>query len=221
MLFLRYASVVLCFKTHHFQQNDVCLVFSAIFVSLWLKILFPSPRVFSFFLSVLSVCSCENFCVNSSPLVVALPCRASVLKIIRPEMIRRRKYLVGALFATVAVGLASRKWPGLLPAGLGKYPGDALWAGMVYWAVAFVAPSAPLIRVAAYAMAISYLDELSQLYQAAWINQIRATTIGHLLLGSAFSWLDLLAYTVGVWLCSAIEVILLKVFRDRPKELTN
>jgi len=92
---------------------------------------------------------------------------------------------------------------------------------MVYWAVAFVAPSAPLIRVAAYAMAISYLDELSQLYQAAWINQIRATTIGHLLLGSAFSWLDLLAYTVGVWLCSAIEVILLKVFRDRPKELTN
>ena len=70
-------------------------------------------------------------------------------------------------------------------------------------------------------MAISYLDELSQLYQAAWINQIRATTIGRLVLGSAFSWLDLLAYTVGVGLCNAIEVILLKVFRDRPKELTN
>ena len=139
----------------------------------------------------------------------------------RTGMVRRRKYLVGALFATVAVGLASRKWPWLLPAALGKYPGDALWAGMVYWAVAFVAPSAPVIRVAAYAMAISYLDELSQLYQAAWINQIRATTIGHLLLGSAFSWLDLLAYTVGVWLCNAIEVILLKVFRDRPKELTK
>ena len=138
----------------------------------------------------------------------------------RTGMVRRRNYLV-PLFATVAVGLASRKWPWLLPAALGKYPGDALWAGMVYWAVAFVAPSAPVIRVAAYAMAISYLNELSQLYQASWINQIRATTIGHLLLGSAFSWLDLLAYTVGVWLCSAIEVILLKVFRDRPKEMTN
>ena len=79
-------------------------------------------------------------------------------------------------------------------------------AGMVNWAVAFVAPSAPVIRVAAYALAISYLDELSQLYQAAWINQIRATMIGHLLLGSAFSWLDLLAYTVGVSLCSATQV---------------
>src|SRR5256885_12955253 len=132
-------------------------------------------------------------------------------------MVRRRNNVGCAFFGSVAVGLASRKWPWLLPAALGKYPGDALWAGMVYWAVAFVAPSAPVIRVAAYAMAISYLDELSQLYQAAWINQIRATTIGHLLLGSAFSWLDLLAYTVGVWLCSAVEVIL--VFRGRPKEL--
>jgi hypothetical protein len=92
---------------------------------------------------------------------------------------------------------------------------------MVYWALAFVAPSAPVIRVAAYALAISYLDELSQLYQAAGINQIRATTVGHLFLGSAFSWLDLLAYAVGVWFCSAIEVIVLKLVRDRPKEATH
>src|SRR5206468_512013 len=69
----------------------------------------------------------------------------------RTGMARRRNYLVGALFVTVAVGLASRKWRWLLPATLGKYPGDALWAGMVYWAVAFDAPSAPVIRVAAYA----------------------------------------------------------------------
>ena len=132
-------------------------------------------------------------------------------------MLRRRDHIAGALVATVAVGLASRRWPWLLPAALGKYPGDALWAGMVYWAVAFFAPSAPVARIAACALAISYLDELSQLYQAAWINQIRATTIGHLLLGSAFSWLDLLAYTVGVGLCSAIELILSKIFRDRAK----
>ena len=141
----------------------------------------------------------------------ARTCRAEF----RAGMVRRRDYLVGAFFTTVAVGLASRKWPWLLPAALGKYPGDALWAGMVYWAVGFVAPSASVTRVAAYAMAISYLDELSQLYQAAWINQIRTTTIGHILLGSAFSWLDLLAYTVGVLLCSAIEVVLLKARINR------
>jgi Protein of unknown function (DUF2809) len=121
-------------------------------------------------------------------------------------VLRRRSYLVVAIVVTIAVGLASRKWPWLLPASLGKYPGDALWGAVVYWLVAFLAPSAPVGRVAGFALAISYLDELSQLYQAPWINQVRATTIGHLLLGAAFSWLDLLAYTVGIALCSAIEI---------------
>ena len=121
---------------------------------------------------------------------------------------RSRVYLGVALVATVATGLASRRWPWLLPTWIGKYPGDALWAAMVYWLVAFLAPSAPVFRVAGWALTISYLDELSQVYQALWINQIRAGTIGHLVLGSTFSWLDLLAYTVGVGLCAGIEVSL-------------
>src|SRR4051812_1202666 len=111
---------------------------------------------------------------------------------------RSRVCLAIALVATVAAGLASRRWPWLLPIWLGKYPGDALWAAMVYWIVAFIRPFAPAVRVAAWALAISFGDELSQLYQAPWINQIRGGTIGHLVLGSTFSWLDLLAYTVGV-----------------------
>src|SRR5262245_47315139 len=104
------------------------------------------------------------------------------------ESRRRRGLLAGVIVVTVAAGLASRKYPWLLPEALGKYPGDALWAQMVYWGVAFVVPSAPIARVAACALAISYTDELSQLYQAPWINEIRATTMGHLVLGSTFSW---------------------------------
>ena len=135
--------------------------------------------------------------------------------------VRRRGYIAGAVVVIVAVGLASRKWPWLLPAWLGKYPGDALWAAVVYWFVAFLAPSSPVARVATYALAISYLDELSQLYQAAWINHIRATPIGHLLLGSAFSWLDVLAYTVGIGLCGAVELVLLKLFSQASKGLID
>jgi hypothetical protein len=130
---------------------------------------------------------------------------------------RRRPWLAGAIAVTVAAGLASRKWPWLLPASLGKYPGDALWARVVYWGVAFLAPSAPVFRVAACALGIAYLDELSQLYQAPWINHVRATTIGHLVLGSEFSWLDLLAYAIGVGLSSAFEFILFKMCRDRAR----
>ena len=66
---------------------------------------------------------------------------------------------------------------------------------MVYWGVGFAFPSASIARVATYALAISYADEISQLYQERWINEIRATTIGHLALGSTFSWYDILAYT--------------------------
>ena len=130
-------------------------------------------------------------------------------------IVRRRSYTASAVVATVAAGLATRKWPWLLPAALGKYPGDLLWAQVVYWGVAFLAPSAPVFRVAACALGIAYLDELSQLYQAPWINQVRATTIGHLVLGSTFSWLDLLAYTVGVSLCGVFEIILFKFRRAR------
>jgi len=48
------------------------------------------------------------------------------------------------------------------------------------------------------ALVTAYLDEFSQIYQAPWINGIRATTVGHLILGSTFSWWDMLSYTVGV-----------------------
>lgn len=50
------------------------------------------------------------------------------------------------------------------------------------------------------ALANCYTVELFQLYQAPWINSIREKPIGHLILGSAFDWLDLIAYTVGVGL---------------------
>ena len=123
---------------------------------------------------------------------------------------RRRAYLAAAIFATVGVGLASRKWPWILPAALGKYPGDVLWAQVVYWSVALLAPAASIIRVAAFALAIAYVDEFTQLYQAPWINQLRATTVGHLVLGTTFSWLDLLAYTAGIGLCSLTEAIIFK-----------
>ncbi len=119
-------------------------------------------------------------------------------------MTTKRHWLFFGLVAVAICGLMSRKYPFLLPAFLGKYPGDALWAVMVYLACTFIRPAATAGRLATSALAISYLDELSQLYQAPWINAIRATTAGHLVLGSAFSWYDMLAYTVGIALVALV-----------------
>jgi hypothetical protein len=81
---------------------------------------------------------------------------------------------------------------------LGKYPGDALWALTVFFLWGMFRPGASTGRLAVYALITSYADELSQLYQAPWVNAIRATTAGHLILGSTFSWWDMLSYTAGV-----------------------
>jgi hypothetical protein len=128
--------------------------------------------------------------------------------------IRHRAYLVVALVSTIALGLTSRKFPALFPAVLEKYPGDALWAMMVYWLVGLLAPAASVSKIALGALAISYADEISQLYQAPWINHIRATVPGHLILGSHFSWLDMLSYTIGIALVMPIDWRLL---RERGK----
>lgn len=109
------------------------------------------------------------------------------------------------MLAVIALGLASRTYPALLPSMLGKYPGDALWALMVFYAAGALFPRAGTGRLAAAALLISYCDELSQLYQAPWIRDIRSHTLGHLLLGSTFSWHDMLAYTVGVAMGALLE----------------
>ena len=126
---------------------------------------------------------------------------------------RNRIHLGAAVICTVGIGLASRKFPALFPAVMEKYPGDALWAQMVYWLVCFFTPSASVIKVALYSLAISYADEISQLYQSPWINHIRATTLGHLVLGSRFSWLDMLSYTIGIAIVVPFDGWFFKVTR--------
>lgn len=126
---------------------------------------------------------------------------------------RSRLWLGIALLGVIALGLASRKFPFLFPAWLGKYPGDALWALMVFVAIAIIQPRLPSLRLACLALAASYLVEFSQLYQAPWINAIRQTTPGHLVLGSTFGWLDLCAYTVGVTLGLLIDAMLARKTR--------
>ena len=115
----------------------------------------------------------------------------------------------------IALGLASRKFPSLFPTIFGKYPGDALWALMVFVGLAFVKPEASAARLSVLALAISCAIEFSQLYQSPWLNAVRSTTIGHLVLGSAFSWFDIAAYAVGVLVGLLVDALLVEVAHIR------
>lgn len=95
---------------------------------------------------------------------------------------RQRLVFAAALAVTIPLGLASRRFAASLPPFVAEYAGDTLWALAMYLAVSIAAPRLGIRARAVIALATSCLVELSQLYHAPWIDDIRATTLGALLL---------------------------------------
>jgi hypothetical protein len=111
----------------------------------------------------------------------------------------RSRYRYAALIvAVVLLGLASRAYSPPLPPAVKDYAGDALWALAAYLTIAFLFPRLPVRGVAAAAGLFSLAVEVSQLYHAPWIESVRRTRVGGLLLGHGFLWSDLVCYGVGI-----------------------
>lgn len=121
----------------------------------------------------------------------------------------------GAAALTIAVGLASRRVTWLFPAALGKYPGDALYAVLAYWLLAMALPRLHPVRTAGLCTLFCFAIEAGQLWHPPWLDAIRATMLGHLVLGSSFAAGDLLAYAVGACAAAAIEMTAIRLHRDR------
>jgi hypothetical protein len=111
----------------------------------------------------------------------------------------------GLLIATIALGLASRRFPSAFPVVVARYGGDALWAGMVFWLIALLRPATATSRVAVAAFTLALTVELSQLYHAPWLDTLRASRLGALALGQGFLWSDLVSYAVGVALATLLD----------------
>lgn len=118
---------------------------------------------------------------------------------------------------TMILGLLSRKFMIYLPNSIAPYLGDILWATMVYFGFRFLFPKIKKQKGILIAIIFSYGIEISQLYQAQWINSIRATTLGSLVLGHGFLWSDLICYTTGILLGFSLEY-LLNSSKKSPKE---
>jgi hypothetical protein len=102
-------------------------------------------------------------------------------------------------------GLISRKIAYQLPDLLNLYLGDALWAFMIFLIFGFLFPETPTFYITLAALSFCFLIETSQLYHAKWIDTIRQTTPGGLILGYGFLWSDILAYSIGVAAGSLLE----------------
>ncbi|MFF2483317.1 DUF2809 domain-containing protein [Paenibacillus sp. NPDC058071] len=112
-------------------------------------------------------------------------------------IIERIGYLA-ALLAAIILGLSSRIFSDRLPAFVVHHFGDALWAAMIYFGFRFLQPRGRLGAAALSAVAFSFAIEFSQLYQADWINHLRSTLIGGLILGKGFVSVDLVRYAAGI-----------------------
>jgi hypothetical protein len=124
----------------------------------------------------------------------------------------KRNRLLYAVFTIVVIilGLSSRKFAFALPDLLNDYLGDALWALMIFVGFGFFFPKIETKKLAFISLIFCYGIEISQLYHAEWIDSIRATTLGGLVLGYGFLWSDLVAYTIGVGVGMLGEFVLRK-----------
>lgn len=119
---------------------------------------------------------------------------------------KRNKVLYTLLIIlSILVGLGSRKFPEMLPYFLSLYLGDTLWALMVFFILGLICSRKSTLYNGILALGFSYMIEFSQLFHASWIDNIRNTTLGGLMLGYGFLYSDLLCYTFGIILGMGIE----------------
>ncbi|WP_053484157.1 DUF2809 domain-containing protein [Lysinibacillus sp. FJAT-14745] len=121
----------------------------------------------------------------------------------------RIAYLI-AIIITILLGLSSRKWSLLLPPFIAQNAGDMLWAMMVYFGFRLLLVRKSTPTAIWLSFLFSFGIEFSQLYQEDWINQIRGTTLGALILGKGFLVEDLVRYTVGIIIATVLDKMALK-----------
>lgn len=118
---------------------------------------------------------------------------------------RPRLTYVALAVTTIAIGLWVHRGGLTLSAAARDVTGDALWAAMMVWWVGAAIPTAPALTRGAVALTICVAVELSQLVHASWLDAVRETTLGRLVLGSGFDRRDLLAYALGVVVAAVLE----------------
>ncbi|MFH1160233.1 MAG: DUF2809 domain-containing protein [bacterium] len=112
--------------------------------------------------------------------------------------------------SAAALGILSRKVGYLFPPFLALYAGDTLWAFALYFLVSLFFLKRSFSFRFWLTCLLSVLDELSQLYHALWIDALRSTAVGALVLGNQFVWSDLLCYLAGAVLAVIVDYSFVK-----------
>lgn len=123
-------------------------------------------------------------------------------------MKKRIIYLL-LVFLVMLAGLISRQY--IFNIEMPVFVGDILWGAMIYVGFRFLIVNKSKNLSLVLALGYSYLTEITQLYQGEWINAIRHTTLGALVLGFNFSFLDIFYYTVGIAIIAFLDYKVFKI----------
>lgn len=129
---------------------------------------------------------------------------------------KRDAFTYCCLVITVMIlGLSTRHFSFYFPSWINLYLGDALWALMVFflWGLLFRTRQTRWITLRA--LLFTFSIEVTQLYQSQWINSLRTTRLGGLILGYGFLWSDLIAYSVGIGVGVLLEWVMLSHTKRR------
>ena len=124
---------------------------------------------------------------------------------------KKQQYVL-IMLLTMLIGFLSRRYT---EGSMGyrfvhDYVGDALWAAMIYFGCRFVFFKKTKSIAVALSVVFCYAIETSQLYHAPWIDGLRQTTLGGLVLGFGFLWSDFVAYAVGIGAVFGLDFFLEK-----------
>ncbi len=81
----------------------------------------------------------------------------------------------------------------------------------------FVFKNTSTVYIACLALLFSFSIEISQLYHATWIDSLRATKLGGLILGYGFLWSDLVCYSIGIGVGLLLERVDFKMRKSLIK----
>lgn len=112
---------------------------------------------------------------------------------------------LGMALATICAGLGIHEIGFGLAGTARDVTGDALWAVMMFAWVGALWPRRSLTARAGIALLICWIVEFSQAYHAPWLDAVRRTTVGQLVLGSGFDVRDLASYALGILIACALE----------------
>jgi len=121
-----------------------------------------------------------------------------------------RLVYICAVIIVIVLGLSSRAFTDHLPLFISRHAGDALWGSMVYLGFRFLLTKHTRSLSLLLGLLFSFAIEFSQLYQGEWINGVRSTVAGGLILGQGFLWIDLIRYAAGIGITYGLESLIMR-----------